>query len=391
LSTAQLDRAVGHKSAPMTILHITAPAAVGGLERVVEGLAAGHARNGHTVHVLAVIGPADPEPQMVHVLHDSGVQVHVLRIPARKYLAERAFVARLCRRLRPHVVHTHGFRSDVVDGGVARRLRIPCVTTVHGFTRSGGRGRVYEWLQRRSHARFDAVVAVSQAQTQELRESGVPAERLIVLRNAWSGSTERLSTPAARAALAVPAGVLNIGWVGRLSPEKAPDLFLAAFALCRSSRLHASVIGDGGMRETLEAQARALGIEGRVRFCGEVSDAARYFSAFDLFVMSSKTEGAPIVLFEAMAAEVPVVATAVGGIPEIAAHGEVTLVEPANPHALAQAMDDLLADPARIRAQSRKALETLRADFSSDGWLAAYESLYARLSASKTHHKVTEH
>ncbi|HEY0304233.1 MAG TPA: glycosyltransferase, partial [Longimicrobiales bacterium] len=105
----------------MTILHVTAPAAVGGLERVVEGLAGGHARLGHVVHVVAVIGPSDPEPEMVRVLVDAGVQVHVLRISSRQYLAERAFVARLCRGLRPDVVHTHGFRSDVVDGGVARR------------------------------------------------------------------------------------------------------------------------------------------------------------------------------------------------------------------------------------------------------------------------------
>ncbi len=375
-------------SAPLTILHITAPAAVGGLERVVEGLASGHIRKGHAVHVAAVIGPDDAVPGMVPALESAGVTVHVLRVRSREYLSERAFIARLCRQLRPDVVHTHGFRSDVVDGGVARRLGIATVTTVHGFTRNAGRGRFYEWLQRRSHARFDAVVAVSEAQTRELEAAGVPAARLTVLRNAWAGSAERLPRDAARAALGVPAGKLNVGWVGRLSPEKGPDLFVEALACMQDERAHASIIGDGRVREALEARVAALGITDRARFCGQLNDAARYFAGFDLFVMSSRTEGAPIVLFEAMAAEIPVVATAVGGIPEIAGHGEATLVVPEDPAALAAAIDDALANPERMQTQTRRALATLSSTYSADAWLDAYTALYARLHAKNQNRKV---
>ena len=388
LSTAQLDRTVARSSAPMTILHITAPAAVGGLERVVEGLAGGHAALGHQVHVVAVIQPSDPEPQMIRVLNQSGVRVHVLRISSRRYLAERAYVARICRQLRPHVVHTHGFRSDVVDGGVARRLGIATVTTVHGFTRNAGRGRLYEWLQRRSHARFDAVVAVSDAQTRDLQAAGVPASRLTVLRNAWAGSAEWLPRDEARAALGVPAGKINVGWVGRLSHEKGPDIFIEAIGRTKDNRLHASIIGGGREREALEAKVAALGIGNRVRFCGQLNDAARHFRGFDLFVMSSRTEGAPIVLFEAMAAEIPVVATAVGGVPEIAGRGEATLVAPDDPVALAAAIDDALANPERMRAQARLALETLRSAYSAENWLTAYASLYTRLQARNQDTKV---
>lgn len=380
MSTAQLDRAVGLAPRPLTILHVTAPAAVGGLESVVEALAGGHARVGHAVHVVAVVGHADPEPGMVRGLRLAGAEVHLLRLGSRQYLAERAFVGRLCRELVPDVVHTHGFRSDVIDGGVARGLGISTVTTVHGFTRNAGRGSVYEWLQRKSHSRFDAVVAVSEAQTRELRAAGVPAARLVVLRNAWAGSGERLSRDEARAALAVPVGQLNIGWVGRLSPEKGTDVFLEAIARCSDGRVHASIIGDGPLRSVLEAQARSLGIADRIRFCGQLANAAQYFTGFDLFVMSSRTEGAPIVLFEAMAAEVPVIATAVGGIPEIAGSGEATLVDSDDPAALAQGIMDALAQPDRLREQTRAALQTLRSEFASDRWLAAYESLYLRVS-----------
>lgn len=374
---------------PLTILHVTAPAAVGGLERVVETLATGHARGGHHVHVAAVIGPDDPEPRLAAAVRAAGATAHVFRVGSRAYLTERTFVRELCRRHRPDVVHTHGFRSDVVDGGVARGLGIPIVTTVHGFTRNRGRGSLYEWLQRRSFSRFDAVVAVSEAQTSELQAAGVPASRLTVVRNAWSGADDHLDRVAARAALSVPTHQPHLGWVGRLSPEKGADLFLEAFARCPDKSVHASIIGDGRLRPALEAHAHALGIADRVRFCGQLEEAHRYFAAFDVFVMSSQTEGAPMVLFEAFAAGVPVVATAVGGIPELAGRGEATLVRPHDSQALADAISALLADPARAATQVERAQLALRSDFSADRWLVAYESLYRRLAGKTAHQRET--
>lgn len=386
---AHPDDVVTLGTSPLTILHITAPAAVGGLERVVEALASGHARSGHHVHVAMVIAPGDPEPRLAAAVREAGATAHVSRVASRGYLAERAFVRDLCRRYRPDVVHTHGFRSDVVDGGVARALGIPIVTTVHGFTRNRGRGSLYEWLQRRSFSRFDAVVAVSEAQTRELQAAGVADSRITVVRNAWAGADDRLDPVAARAALSVPPDVPHLGWVGRLSPEKGTDLFLQAFARCPDNRLHASIIGDGRLRPLLEAQARGLGIADRLRFCGQLEDAHRYFGAFDMFVMSSHTEGAPIVLFEAFAAGVPVVATAVGGIPEIAGRGEATLVPPHDPQALADAITALLGDPARAAAQVERARLTLRLDYAADRWLLAYESLYRRLAGRTMHERET--
>jgi glycosyltransferase involved in cell wall biosynthesis len=389
LYAARPDEVVAVGTPPLTILHVTAPAAVGGLERVVETLATGHARTGHHVHVAAVIGPDDPEPGLAAAVRVAGATAHVFRVGSRGYLAERAFVRDLCRRYRPDVVHTHGFRSDVVDGGVARRLGIPIVTTVHGFTRNRGRGSLYEWLQRRSFNRFDAVVAVSAAQTSELQAAGVPASRLTVVRNAWSGADDRFDRAAARAALSIPLDQPHLGWVGRLSPEKGADLFLEALARCPDESLHASIIGDGRLRAALEVQAKTLGIAGRVRFCGQLKDAHRYFAAFDVFVMSSHTEGAPIVLFEAFAAGVPVVATAVGGIPEIAGRGEATLVRAHDPQALADAIAALLADPARAAMQVERARLTLRSDYSADRWLATYEALYRRLAGRTVHQRET--
>lgn len=170
----------------LTILHIVAPAEVGGVERVLQALAGGHSRAGHDVHVAAVVSSADPDHVFLASLRRTGAAIHVLAVPDRAYRREWTLVRQLCQLIRPDVVHTHGYRSDVVDASVARRLGIPTVTTVHGFIGNTWRGRLYERVQRAALRRFDRVVAVSALLGTEVARAGVPAERLTVLKNAWS-------------------------------------------------------------------------------------------------------------------------------------------------------------------------------------------------------------
>ena len=172
----------------MRPLHIVAPAPVGGLERVVELLCAGQRARGHDVHVAAVLDPEADEAglPLLQRLRDAGVAVHSLKTPARAYRMERERIAALCGQVRPDVVHTHGYRPDVLDAPMARRAGVPTVTTVHGFTGGGIRNRVYEGLQRRSFRRFSQVVAVSRALGDALSSGGVPAARVRVVPNAWS-------------------------------------------------------------------------------------------------------------------------------------------------------------------------------------------------------------
>src|SRR4029077_4914724 len=125
-------------------------------------------------------------------------------------------------------VHTHGYRIDVADGGGVCRLRLPPGTTVHGFTGGGGKHRLFQGLQARGVRRFDAVVAVSRALAGDLLRSGVSAERLHVVPNAWWEMRPSLPAQRARRLLAVPERRFHVGWVGRLGREKAPDTLLAA-------------------------------------------------------------------------------------------------------------------------------------------------------------------
>jgi len=367
-------------SHPVSVLHIVAPGTFGGLEAVVQALAIGSGSCLIRARVAAVISEAGTDHPFLAPLRAAGVEVFPIVLPPRAYVGERAAVAQLCARLEPDVVHTHGYHADVLHGGVARRMGIPLVTTVHGFTGGGWKNRVYEGLQRRAFRRFDAVVAVSRRLAEELLRSGVPADRVHVVQNGWQPVGRPLGGPAARRALGEGAGDGNggprIGWVGRLSREKGPDVFLEALALLRDRPWTACMLGEGPARRALEARARALGIGCRVHWHGSVRGAESIYRAFDVFVLSSRTEGTPIALFEAMASGVPIVATAVGGVPDVVSATEAWLVAPEDPTALAAGVVAVMRDPGGACVRAQAAGARLERDFAVGPWLRRYEAIY---------------
>ncbi|HXY69162.1 MAG TPA: glycosyltransferase family 4 protein [Gemmatimonadales bacterium] len=364
-------------SAPLRILHVVLPTEVGGMQRVIEALATGHRRRGHEVALAAVLpGPPRDEPPILGALRAAGVAIHAVRVPGRAYGRERAAVAELCRTLGPRVVHTHGYRPDVVDAPAARRLGLPTVTTVHGFTGGGWKDRLYERLQLRAFRRFDAVIAVSVPQVEQLARAGTPRERIHLVRNAWMGAGTAEPRAAARAALGLPAEGLCIGWIGRLTREKGADVLVRAMAALGDLPVSAAVVGDGPEAAPARALAARLGVADRIAWPGLVPGAGRLLAAFDAFVLSSRSEGTPIVLLEAMAATTPIVATAVGGVPDVVGPGEALLVPPEDPGALAAAVRAVLADPAAASGRALKALERLGHEFAEEPWLDRYESVY---------------
>jgi glycosyltransferase involved in cell wall biosynthesis len=365
-------------SEPLSILHIAAPGPMGGLERVLQVLPIGQCRRGHRVRVALVVRPSEERDTFVAPLRAAGVEVDMLRLPVRAYLRERHLIRELCARLRPDVVHTHGYRPDVLDAGVARSMGVPTVTTVHGSSRTRGRVRLYELVQFAMFRKFDAVVAVSRRLVRSLSRFGVPSQRIHVVPNGWDGRAPGWDRHVARQALGAPLDRFLIGWVGRLIPIKAADVFLRALAQLGDVPWSASVVGDGDERCRLERLAAALGLSNRVAFHGSVDDAAGFFPAFDVFVLSSRTEGTPIVLFEAMAAGVPVVATAVGGVPDVVCSTEALLVPAQDPVALAQAIRTALLDPGATHARVTAARARLR-DFTVARWVARYDAVYQRV------------
>ncbi len=365
------------------VLHALAPGPAGGLESVVRMLAEEWARQGGEVGVALTLDAGCDVPEEFAALREAGVAVLVHEVKPRGYLRERALQLDTLRAFRPDIVHSHGYRADLLAGSAAGHLRVARVSTVHGFTGGDWKNRLYESLQLRFLRGFDAVIAVSRPLVARLAQTGIPVDRIVQIPNAWGPTGPALPRAAARAALGLPAEGVLLGWVGRLSREKGPDIFLRALALPAAGRAQAVIIGEGGMREELLAQTVALGVSDRVHWAGLVPRAGRLLAAFDGFVLSSRTEGTPIALFEAMAAGVPIVATGVGGVPDVLEGGVALVVPPADPGALAEGIGLLLADPAEARARAARAGRRLTDAYALDPWLARHRELYTSILARR--------
>ena len=384
-STTTVARGPGAAAArvahPLSIVHVLAPCESGGLENVVRSLARAQRGAGHTVRVIAIIdaGPA-PHPFVVALQRD-GTDVTAIAVPPRGYLQERAALAALCARWRPDVVHTHGYRPDVLASGVPRRLGIPTVTTAHGLTGGDWKNQVYEALQRRAWRRFDAAIAVSRPLGSVMRAGGVAPNRVHVVPNAFDSARAVLSRQEARRRLHIPADACRVGWIGRFSAEKGPDVFLDALASLPAT-ITGSMIGTGAGQLALARRAHALGIADRVTWHGPVEDAGSTLAAFDVVVLSSRTEGTPIVLLEAMHARVPVVTTAVGGIPDVVSHGDALLVPSEQPESLAGAIREVVEHPEAAAARARMAQARLLRDLAIDPWVARHDVIYSSVHRS---------
>ena len=362
---------------PVRVLHVVAPARIGGLESVVVQLTTGLRACGHDVRVAAVLQPgSESSHPFVDALEEAGVPLHRLVAGTRGYRAERAGVAALMRTHNVDVLHTHGYRPDVVDGGVARALGRAHVTTLHGFTGGSWRGRLYEWLQVRAAVRADAAIAVSTPIMERLIRAGAEATTHL-LRNAVAPNNTALDRASSRAALGLPTDAFLVGWVGRISYEKGPEVFVNALALT-GDEIHGVFVGDGPLKETMQQLASARGIAHRLHFTGMRAQASRYLAAFDALALTSRTEGTPMVLLEAMWAELPIVATAVGGVPDVLREGEAILCQSGDPAAIAQAFTKLAADPSARRLLAEQGRLRVAQAFGPDAWIDAHLALYQR-------------
>ncbi len=262
---------------------------------------------------------------------------------------------RLARLLREHPVdlfHTQntGFEESPVAARLAGCRRV--LGTFHVDStydlhreRSGPAHRVLEAVSNRC---LDAGIAVARATKADwVRRTHVPADRVVVIHNGIDPDKfrRRQSREAARAALGLPADALVVGGLGRLDEAKGFTYLIAAAARLAPEfpTLTVAVAGDGPLRKELEAEAARLGAAARVRFLGFQSDVQRVLDALDVFALPSLCEALPYALLEAMAAELPAVGAAVGGVPEVIVEGGTGfVVPPRDPDRLAAALRALL-------------------------------------------------
>jgi glycosyltransferase involved in cell wall biosynthesis len=245
-------------------------------------------------------------------------------------------------RWQPSIVQTHGYKATAV-AYLLRRLgaRWSWIGFFHGSTTEDRKARFYHWVDRRLLGRAERIVVMATAQARDFRHCG---RRVRIIYNAALCSIPA-DDPSERDRIGAVARLLPrpiVGVVGRLSPEKGVDLFLDACAILKRGAVAVSALiaGDGSERGRLEAQCRRLGLESCVRFLGQVHNVDVVYRHLDLLVQPSRSEGLPNTLLEALLADVPVVATAVGAIPEVVGRSPAArLVVPGSSAALAEAME----------------------------------------------------
>jgi glycosyltransferase involved in cell wall biosynthesis len=265
----------------------------------------------------------------------------------------------VCKRENVAVWHGHDYKTNALGLVLKRVWPMRTVTTVHGWVHHTSRTPIYYKIDRLCLSRYERVICVSEDLFDECVANKVRPDRCVLLENAIDTEeyVRRRPVAEAKARLGFPVGCFLLGGVGRLEPEKAFDLLLRAARGLVDSGVDARVVvlGEGGDRGRLEALAGELGIADRVSLPGWQADVRDYFEAMDLFVLSSLREGLPNVLLEAMAMEVPCVATRIAGIPRLIPDGRSgRLVPPDDVGALTAAVLDLARDP-DLRDQFRKA------------------------------------
>lgn len=358
----------------LSIVHVLSSYGVGGQERVALDLAIGQRARGHRVGVISLAPP--PDGAMANEFMQAGVEVG--RVPKSDGL-DPVLVPRLARELwlrRADVVHTHNPLPLIYAVPAARLVGATAIHTKHGKNPAGRANRL---LRRAAAQLAHAFVAVSDTTAEQAREQhDMPASRLHTIPNGIRLDRYAPDVEAA-AATRVELGLGDawvVGTVGRLDEYKNQALLVRAMAPLLSSRVRLVIVGEGDARPAVEAAIAALPDPRWVVMTGRRMDVPRLVHAFDVFALSSTTEGLPLVVPEAMAAGLPVVSTAVGGIPSVVEDGETGLLVAVDEVALRDALATFERDRDRARAMGEKAREEALARYSHDRMVEAYLELY---------------
>lgn len=346
---AQSERAVG--TPPMRVLFLIDSLGHGGAEHLL-GAYLRHFPDLNVTAEVCALQDRNGNP-MAEPISRLGVPVRTLAVT--RLLRPDAYsqVSHAVDAAKPDVIHAQLEFATILGGVAARRRRIPMISTLHTIgkpdphTRAALRFRLEAWALRRS---ADRVVAVSEfARREYIADLGLSPGRVVTIHNGIDVERFRPRPgvrAAARSELGIPPNAPLAITVAVLRPPKGIDDMLAAMpaAFDRLPDLHYLVVGEGSARYDLERLVSEHGLDDRVIFAGNRSDVPRMLAAADIFVLPTHTEALPTAVAEAMAAGLPVVATRVGGIPEMVDSDTGILVEPGDRDGLAVAVCDILAD-----------------------------------------------
>lgn len=331
---------------------------------------------------LAYIRPeSDPEYNMIERAAQMGADL--VDIPERNGIDPRTLwrLVREVREFRPDILHAHDYKTNVLAALLGRWFGIRTVTTMHGYVSRGGRLEIYYRLDRWALGQMDHIIAVSDDLYQMLDQLNVPAARGSFIPNAIDHQqfARRCPSTEARKRLGLEPSRPLIGAVGRLAEEKGFDRLIQAVDRLHHAGLDVGlvIVGEGSERPRLEALIAQCCRGDRIQLLGYRSDVRDLYEAMDVYALSSLREGLPNVLLEAMALEVPIVATRVAGVPRLiddSVNG--LLIQPGSVEELTRSLELLLRDTELRKRLAGFGRQTITVRYSFAARMGSIQAIY---------------
>jgi glycosyltransferase involved in cell wall biosynthesis len=374
------------------VLHLRSSTSLGGPEKQILRAAKSLRLEGFDLTLLVLYRRNDAMP----FFHPLVVEARKQEIPAEQMLDSHQLpfqlIGRIAKKLKEEqfsLVHTHEYRGDIVGGMAARLAGVKAVAVVRGYTDRTLALRLYKILDLLALRFFAKIITVSTSLRRQVMSAGLPKERVVTIHNAIAPESLEVEGYAddlrVREGLGIEPEEQVVSIVGRLSPEKGHIYLFQAIKkiLAALPKTRLLVIGDGPLREKLEILSVSLGLGSAVSFLGFRQDVVALMKISDMMVLPSLREGLPNVILEALALAKPVVATQVGGIPEIIRDGETgLLVPPKDPERLAEALLHLLRNPEKGKEFGERGKAIVTQEFNVETMVHKIAEVYREVLSS---------
>jgi glycosyltransferase involved in cell wall biosynthesis len=383
---------VSTKTMNTTVLHLRSSAGFYGAEQVILNLARELTELGCTTHIVCINNTKNPHLELMEAATKANLPA--VAVDCRGFFDRQTIkrIREIIRAKKIDVIHCHDYKSCLFGLLAASRLKVGKVATNHLWTRSNLRLRVYATIEGLLYNRFDKVVAVSEDIEKECRPFILRKDKLTVIPNGIdlrrfaldNSAQDRRST---RAKLGFAEHDLVIGNIARLSIEKEQAVLLRAFkmlsGLSKNRSFKLLIAGEGEEENNLRTLAETLGIRNQCVFAGFRTDIPQLLNAIDVYVQSSRREGLPMIILEAMAARAAIVSTRAGGIPAAITDGEQgRLVDIGDADQLTRVLDEVLSNPDERKKLAQRARHRVEKQFSADAMADRYVAIYREITGN---------